>query len=103
MENLQIDSWMKDIDPDMLPEPYRRLSKSLGVETAIKLAMEYQGTTVYFAKLDGFIKTIRNSRIREEFDGSNTSELAIKYNLTEVWIRQILADIMPDERQGSLF
>lgn len=100
---MEMQPWIADIDPEMLPEPYRKLSKVLGIENVIKLTKEYQGTTVYFPKLDSTIKTIRNSRIHEDFNGGNITELAIKYNLTEVWVRQILDDVLPDDNQGTLF
>jgi Mor family transcriptional regulator len=95
--------WIDDITADMLPEPYRKLCGIIGIANIISLAELFQGTTVYFPKLDGIIKMIRNSKIREEFDGGNVTELAIKYNLTEVWVRQILQDMIPDDNQGTLF
>ncbi len=100
---MELQPWISEVTPEMLPEPYRKLCGLIGILNIIKLAEVFQGTTVYFPKLDGTLKTIRNSQIREEFDGGNVTELAIKYSLTEVWIRQILQDLIPDSDQGVLF
>lgn len=100
---MELQPWVNDITPEMLPEPYRRLCGLVGIINIIKLAEVFQGTTVYFPKLDTTLKTIRNIQIRAEFNGGNVTELALKYGLTEVWIRQILQDLIPDSDQGTLF
>lgn len=101
---MEVQSWIvEEIKPEMLPEPYRKLCSVIGVINIISLAELFQGTTVYFPKLDVTLKSIRNARIRAEFNGGNVAELALKYNLTEVWVRNILQDILPDENQGVLF
>ena len=41
-------------------------------------------------------------RIREEFDGSNYKELAMRYGLTETWIRSIVLDKIREIREKPL-
>lgn len=98
-----MEEWVKDLAPEELPEPYRKLSGMIGMEPTLTLAELYQGTAVYFTKLDGVLQMVRNRRIKQEFDGGNHKDLARRYNLTETWIRQILADSGHDDRQTSLF
>ena len=43
-------------------------------------------------KIESLEKTVRDELIKEEFDGSNYKELALKYGLTETWIRNIVLD-----------
>ena len=95
--------WMNEISADILPEPYRRMFSILGVEVTLKIAAEFQGMNVYFPKLDGTLKTIRDRRIRDEFNGHNVRELARRFGLTETWIRQILAENPTESNQGDLF
>jgi Mor family transcriptional regulator len=68
----------------------------------LKLAAKFQGTGMYFPKLDSLIQEARNKRIRAEFNGGNHKELAIKYNITEVWVRNILAQ-RDNPNQMSIF
>ena len=104
MESLQTQTWVNDVEPDMLPEPYRKLSDILGVENVLKLADEFQGTNIYFPKLDGTLKLIRDKKILEDYQqGSNMKLLARKYGLTETWVRLILAENAVDSNQLSLF
>lgn len=91
-----MEEWMKELNPEVLPEPYRKLTSFIGLEHTMKLAEGFKGTTLYFAKLDSTLKLIRDKKIREEFNGGNHKELAVKYGLTEAWVRKILAE-RPDE------
>lgn len=100
---LQMPPWVEEISPEILPEPYRKLSELIGVEATLKLAHEYQGTSLYFAKLDTTIKQIRDKKIRYEHNGRNIKELAIKFGLTEVWVRQILNVNQVESNQMNLF
>lgn len=96
-------TWIKYLDPEVLPEPYRKLSKMIGLENTLLLAQEFQGTNLYLPKLDSTLKAARDKRIREEFDGQNIKALALKYGLTESWVRQILGGYVADSNQGTLF
>ncbi|GAB6170767.1 hypothetical protein JCM15765_02450 [Paradesulfitobacterium aromaticivorans] len=95
------DDWISDLKPEDLPEPYREISIMVGLRNALKIADKFQGTAVYLPKLDAAIRKVRDERIKKEFTGSNHKELARKYGLTEIWVRQILAEKGPD--QLSLF
>jgi Mor family transcriptional regulator len=96
-------NWTKDITPELLPEPYQTLAREIGLPHTLKLADLYQGTGFYLPRLDRTLAKIRNQRIREEFNGANHKELAIKYGITTQWIYKILEDQGVDEDQVSLF
>lgn len=95
--------WVREIDPELLPEPYKKLASLIGLDNALKLAREFQGTCVYFAKLDNVLRLIRDKQIRHDFNGANHKQLARKYGLTETWIRQILAERPRECNQIALF
>ena len=97
------EEWMDEVKVEDLPSCYREMVELIGFESTLKLANKFQGTGFYFHKLDSAIQEVRNKRIKAEFTGSNHKELARKYRLSEVWIRQILADQGVDENQLSLF
>lgn len=97
-----IADWMKSLEPEQLMEPYRKIAASIGVENTIRLASMFQGTPLYFPKFETSIFELRNKRIREEFNGNNHKELALKYDLTERWIYEIVTRDV-DENQISFF
>ena len=69
------------------------------------LAEEMAAKKSGIPKLDSLLRNIRDRRIRQEYDGTNTRTLALKYDVSESWVKRI-ASI--DERgeirgQTSLF
>lgn len=100
---LEENEWYEEINTDELPEPYREISKAIGMKHTIELAKLYQGTGFYLPKLDSVLNKIRDRKIKTEFNGGNYKELAIKYRLTERWIRQIVDSSEVVENQITLF
>ncbi|WP_051273241.1 Mor transcription activator family protein [Desulfotruncus alcoholivorax] len=93
-----MEKWMSEVRADDLPEPYRELTDLIGLEAVMKIADRYQGTAMYLPKLDIIMRRIRDEKIKNDFkEIGNFKELARKYGLTEVWIRQIVAE---DENLG---
>lgn len=89
--------WTKDLAPEDLPEPYQEISRMIGLESTLKIADKFQGSTLYLPKMDTVLRKMRDERIKAEFNGTNHRLLARKYGLTEAWIRQILAERGPDQ------
>lgn len=100
---------IKELKIDDLPEPYKLIADSCGVETAIKIAELFGGSQVTFQKLDTILYVLKERLIRSQFNGYNYSELARKYNCSTSWVRKITADSVerersrPIENQISLF
>jgi Mor family transcriptional regulator len=76
---------------DDLPESYRVVARVIGIDGAIKLSKELGGLSFYFPKIGALIQKRRDEEIRKEFNGANYIELAMKYSLSEIWIRRIVA------------
>lgn len=80
------------LELDDLREEQKRIAEVIGVENYLKLTKEFGGTNIYIAKAEEIIKrNERDAKIREEFNGNNCTQLAAKYGLTEVWIRNIVS------------
>lgn len=88
----------KRFDPDHV------LVKILGHAAVVKL-IEHFGGEEHFdiprCQIAG--NAMRNAAIRDEYGKLTQSQLARKYDLTERQIRNILAEIEPDEKQEELF
>lgn len=78
---------------DDLREEQKQIAEVIGMENYLSLTRMFGGTNIYIAKAEEIVKrNERDEKIREEFDGSNYARLAIKYGLTEVWIRNIVSE-----------
>lgn len=86
-----------EIRREDLTEAQRDVADLIGIENYRKLVDIYAGELIYIPKADSFDRLVRNQKIVDEFDGTNTGELARRYNLTPVTIRRIV-----DEKRKSL-
>ncbi len=96
------EDWIKNIDIEDLDEPYYSLAKNMGIEIAIKIAKIFQGSQIYFPKLEKACSPKRKELIKKEFNGYNFAELAKKYGYTERWIREICTDMVSKERNKPI-
>ena len=80
------------VQMENLDEEQKVLAELIGLEAFKSLVRAFNGTSIYIPKIESLEKTVRDELIKEEFDGSNYKELALKYGLTETWIRNIVLD-----------
>ncbi len=78
------------ITVDFLPEIYRDLAQTVGLDATLALGREFGGMSLYLPKIESALRNWRDRNIRSEFTGANIPELARKYKLTSVRVRQIL-------------
>lgn len=77
---------------DDISESYREVVAIVGIDKFIELSDYARGDELYFPKVENIIAPARNRRIKKEYNGYNTKELADKYNLTTKQIGNILKD-----------
>ncbi|KYG90336.1 hypothetical protein A0U40_18565 [[Bacillus] sp. KCTC 13219] len=75
----------------MLSDEHKEIASVIGVEAFLKLCDYCGGANLYIPKRESVIRYIRDTTIKEEFDGGNYRKLAVKYNLSESHIRNIVA------------
>ncbi len=75
-----------------ISETYRPVVELIGMENFVKLGDYAKGDELYFPKVENIVAPARNRRIKKEWDGYNSKELAEKYNLTLKQIGNILKD-----------
>lgn len=85
-----------------ISESYRPVVEIIGIEKFIELSDYAKGDELYFPKVENIISPARNRRIKKEWNGYNSKELADKYNLTTKQIGNILKD-EPMIGQMSMF
>ena len=80
------------VQMENLDEEQKSLAELIGLEAFKSLVRNFNGTSIYIPKIESLEKTVRDELIKEEFDGGNYKELALKYGLTETWIRNIVLE-----------
>lgn len=90
MNELIEDTTIEDIG-----ERYREIVNIIGIRKFIMLSNYARGDELYFPKVENVVSAARNRRIKKEFNGYNSKELADKYNLTIKQIQNIMKDEPP--------
>lgn len=79
---IQNNDIMGKVSTETIPVDYKKYAEIIGVENFVKLSCLYGGIPIYIPKLKNLIIPARNAKIFKEFNGRNTRELALKYNLS---------------------
>ena len=85
-----------------IADRYRPIVDIIGVDAFVELSIYACGDELYFPQPENIVAPARNRRVKKEYNGYNLKELAEKYNLTTVQIRNILKD-EPMIGQMSIF
>lgn len=91
-------------EPELVTLGLPRLA-SLALAQTERLSCEIGGGNFYMHKGQSYRLSLRDRKIWSDFNGTNYINLAKKYNLSEMRIRQILDEIRRQEierRQGVL-
>lgn len=86
-----------------VPAPIKKIADEIGLENFLKLVYTLGGLRLYVPKLETVTAKARDRLILQEFDGGNYNELAQKYAITEVWVRQVVNRRRQSKNQVSLF
>lgn len=98
---------LDEVKMENLDDEQKILAETVGIDAFKRLVRAFNGTSIYIPKIESLEKAIRDELIRAEFDGGNYKELALKFGLTETWIRNIVLEKVkeirakPIEGQGS--
>lgn len=88
-----MEAYFEELTVEQIPEGlYRDIAEAIGVENLIKLTQLIGGSTFYLPKTESVMRPVRDAKIREEFNGYNHLQLAVKYNVSERWVRQLCGD-----------
>ncbi|NND70781.1 MAG: hypothetical protein HKN43_04315 [Rhodothermales bacterium] len=77
-------------DVNELPPQFQEIAVDVGVEIVRYLIENWGGSVMYVPTLSKLAAQTLRKRIRSEYTGSNERELARKYNLSRMKIRQVL-------------
>ncbi|GHV17392.1 hypothetical protein FACS189425_03550 [Clostridia bacterium] len=78
------------------------LAEIIGLEAVKKLVLAIGGTNVQIPTKSILCKKKRNRYILKDFNGYNTAHLALKWDLTERRIQEIIREELPEYSQTTL-
>ncbi|MGL5713575.1 MAG: Mor transcription activator family protein [Paraclostridium sp.] len=73
-----------------LPSQFENIAIELGIDKIKALFREFGGTSVYFPTEKMIYKEARDREIMADYNGFNHKNLAIRYNMSESYIRAII-------------
>lgn len=76
---------------------------AIGVGAFVEMSHATGGITIYVPKFENVVAPARNRLILKEFDGGNYAELALRYSISEGWVRQIINQQRFKDSQIGLF
>ena len=86
-----MDSWTSELTPSMLTDGLlRSIAEEIGTDNLLKLSLLIGGTTFYMPRKEKILRPLRDLKIREEYNGYNTADLARKYDVSQRWVQQIV-------------
>jgi len=80
------------ISPEQVPENLYWLYELVGMERFLKIIDTAGGELLYFPKRTTLERDLRRKAIIQEYDGSNTRQLAKKYGISDRHIRSIIQE-----------
>lgn len=92
MDEELLNELIEDTTIEDIGERYRAIVDLIGIRKFILLSNYARGDELYFPKVENVVSPARNRRIKKEFNGYNSKELADKYNLTVKQIHNIMKD-----------
>lgn len=99
-----------DVQPEDFAQSFRPIICAIGIKAALELCKNSGGIQQYIPLYTEVLDGARNRAIIKEFDGANIHSLVRKYNVSEIYVRYLLAQNrrsetkrILDENQGNLF
>ena len=94
---------MDNIGSEDLPDNWQALADAIGIVNVLKLCKSFGGTSLYVPKVDSVIAPAKKRIILKKFDGSNHKELAMRFDVSERSVYEIVAEEGWRKNQMKLF
>ena len=86
-----LEPWTRELTSSMLPDGICKIiAEEIGADNLLKLAVLVGGSTFYMPQAESILRPLRNQKIKEEYNGYNSAELAERYGITPRQIQQIV-------------
>lgn len=92
MENDAKERMLKEMTLDDLAEKHQLLAQAVGMDGLRNLVKSFGGGQIYIPKTADLLREMKIRAIRKEFDGLNLKQLAIKYDVSNSFVYNVIRD-----------
>lgn len=86
-----LEPWTKELTSSVLPDGIcKSIAEEIGADNLLRLAMLVGGSTFYMPQAESILRPLRNQKIKEEYNGYNSAELAQRYGVTPRQVQHII-------------
>lgn len=86
-----MEPWASELTPSMLTDGLlRSIAEKIGTDNLLELSLLVGGQTFYMPQKESILRPLRDMKIREEYNGYNTADLARKYDVSHRRVQQIV-------------
>lgn len=82
-------------EPELYNDIYREINEIVGLDATLKIYLRFKGQQISFP-VRLYNPSMIQRNVIKEYDGSNISELAQKYDYSEKTIRRMIKDSLED-------
>lgn len=94
-EEIRNNVLIEDLHPTI-----QMLADIVGIEGALRISAECGGTNVYIPKVENSLLAARGRAIVKAFNGSNYQDLARKFKVSDVYVRDVVKKARAAIRMG---
>lgn len=85
-----------------LQEQHKLIAGAVGVDGMIRLCECFGGSSIYIPQKRELLKNKIYSRIYGEYDGTNIKQLAVKYEVSEATVYNIVRERLVTKKGGNV-
>lgn len=83
---------LSELTLDDLQEQHRQIAEAVGIEGLLRLSECFGGSGIYIPQKKELLKNKIYGVILEEYDGTNIRQLAVKYQVSESTVYNVVRD-----------
>ena len=96
---------LKELTQEDLQEQHKEFAEVIGMENLIALSKHFGGSSIYIPQKRELVKLKVYGMIKQEYNGTNIKELAVKYDVSESTVYNVVRDILmrgADKRETKI-
>ncbi len=93
---------LNDLKLEDLQEQHKLIAGAVGVDGMIRLCEYFGGSSIYIPQKRELLKNKIYNRIYREYDGTNIKQLAVKYEVSEATVYNIVRERLVTKKGGNV-
>lgn len=93
---------LRDLKTEDLQEQHQLIAEAVGIEGLIRLSKYFGGSSLNIPQKRNLLKQKIYAAIYREYDGDNIKRLAVKYDVSEATVYNIVRDRLATKKGGNV-